>query len=172
MKQGKLFSKVSLIDLSIIVFLLLVLAVLVCRLALFPSANDTKDEEQKEFVAQDYEAVDCILSIKFQKVSSTLLSQPLQEGDRMLRGTYELGEITQVTREANTTTVGLTSGEAVTVERENAYNYCVEVPARLYRMDNALRLPDGTVVAVGQSMNFGTHYFYGKGLITGVEKIQ
>lgn len=171
MEKGKLFNKVSIIDAAVILLLVLVIAVLGVRLGLFPTANEAA-QETVELTSEEYEAVQCTVTIRFGEISSSLLSEPFAVGDRMFNGTRELGAITTVTKEASTAVLSLADGTAVTVDKPTAYNYYVEIPVELYRKDGALRLYNDSVIAVGQIVNFGTEYYCGKGTVVSVEKTQ
>jgi len=176
MKEGKLFGKISVIDAAVLVFLLLLATVLVARCIWYPTAEDTAPNEDGDqpilIEGENYEKVKCLITVYFKNISGDMLDAPFAEGDTLLNGTKALGKITKVTRTPHTVTVAREDGSAVTAEKGNAYDYYIEVPVELYRKDNALRMYNNTVIAVGRTVTFGTEYYYGKGTVTGVEKIQ
>ncbi|MBR5783526.1 MAG: DUF4330 family protein [Clostridia bacterium] len=175
MKEGKLFSKVNFLDVLAIIFLILLIAVLVVRTGWFSTPEELvrQNGEKPEMIdTAQYEKVDCLVTVRFKSVSSYVLDDPFVEGDKVLCSNNEIGQISQVSRTPTTATLALEDGTAVTAERGTAYDYYVKIPMELYRKDNALRLYNNTVVAVGQSLTLSTEYYYGKATVTGVKKFQ
>ncbi len=166
MKNGKLFSKFSLIDLGVILLILLVAVVAVVRLGWF----STPEEAEEQVQPVTYETVNCTVKVRF-SVSSRLLGEPFTVGERMFIGSKELGTVQSIQRETATQRVVLQDGSVVTTERKDAYNYIVTLNAALTRKNGMLYLNKDPIV-VGSGKTFSTHYFSGKGYVISVEKNQ
>lgn len=167
MKNGKLFSKFSLIDAAVLLLIVLVLVVVVVRMGFFSTPDEAiqKTEEVK------YETVDCIITIIFRN-QPLYLGEPFSEGEKIYQDGKTLGTVQSVQREIETITGILGDGTSVTATRDDAYNYTITVKSTLTKKNGMLYPGSNNPIAVGQSLYFGTHYFYGKGVIIGVEKIQ
>ncbi len=167
MKNGKLFSKISILDILIIGLILLVLAVVAVRMGFFSTADEAiqKTEQVK------YETVDCLVTIRFRNQLS-YLDEPFSEGEKMYQDDKLLGTIESFTKEKETIMAILSDGSSVTATRDNAYTYNVTVKCTLTKRDGMLYPASDNPIAVGQSVFFGTHYFYDQGVVVGVEKIQ
>ncbi len=168
MKNGKLFQKLSVIDLAVILLLLMVLVVAAVRLGLF--ASPEKAPQQASPVS--YETVKCSVQLEFQNLPANLQKNPFTEGEVIYEGSKKLGTIEKIDIVPAQATVELTDGSAVTLERKDAYNYIITVQTTLTAKDGMLRAATGNPVAVGQQLSFSTRYYYGKAFVIGVEKTQ
>ena len=166
MKNGKLFSKLSLIDLLVILLIVLILVVAVVRLGLF----STPEEAQEQIQPVTYETVECNLQARY-TISATMQGEPFTVGEKVYIATKQLGVIEKIEREPATTRVTLEDGSIVTTERQDAYNYIVTIKTKLTKKNGMLYFYE-VPVNVGSGLTLISHYYSGKAYVIGVEKIQ
>ena len=161
MKKGKLFGKLSVIDLAVIVLVILLIVAAVVRLGLFSTPDDAIESTQ-EIV---YEKVEKEVTLSFQNVENVMLGDPFAVGDVITLGSKTFGTVTAVERTAYTMPETLSDGTTLTADQGNAYTYNVTVTATLTRKDGFLRGAKDEPIAVGQVLKFASRYFQGKATI-------
>ena len=165
MKNGKLFSKFSVIDLAVILLILLVTVVLVIRMGWFSTPEVAVEQ------TATYETVECTVQLRFPNVTANLLSDPFTKGQALYIGNTKFGSIEQIRREAAQQRIVLRDGSVVTSDRKDAYNYIVTLKTTLTRKNGMLYFKNEPV-AVGTGETFLSRYYAGKGYVISVEKTQ
>ncbi len=165
MKAGKLFGKISVIDLAVIVLVILLIVAAVVRLGFF-STPDEAIESTKEVV---YEKVERQVTLSFQNVEAIMLSDPFAVGDTLTLSNKTFGTVTSVEKEPYIMPEALSDGTTVTADQGNAYTYIVKVKATLTQKEGFLRAAKDEPIAVGQILKFASRYFQGKATIINVE---
>lgn len=164
MKAGKLFGKISVIDLAVIILVLLLVVAVVVRLGFFSTPSEAI-ESTKEVV---YEKVECEVTLSFQNVESIMLSDPLAVGDILTLSNKTFGTVTSVERQPYTMSETLSDGTTVTADQGNAYTYIVKVKTTLTQKNEFLRAAKDEPIAVGQILKFASRYFQGKAIVTNI----
>lgn len=167
MKNGKLFSKLSLIDLAVILLVVLIVVVAVVRIGLFGTPEEA--EEQTQTVT--YEKVECLVTLQYASIPAYLIGQPIHEGETLYAGGKAFGTVESVQQENATVRSKKQDGTIVTVTCKDAYNYNVTLKTTLTKKDGMLYF-EKIPVAVGLGQTFVGHYYSGKAYVTSVEKIQ
>lgn len=165
MKNGKLFGKLSVIDLAVIVLVILLGVAVVVRLGFF-STPDEAIESTQEVV---YEKVEKEVTLSFQNVENVMLSDPFAAGDVITLGNKTFGTVTAVERTSYTMPETLADGSTLTADQGNAYTYNVTVKATLTRKDGFLRSAKDEPIAVGQILKFASRYFQGKATVIKIQ---
>lgn len=165
MKAGKLFGKLSVIDLAVIVLVILLIVAAVVRLGLF-STPDEAIESTKEVT---YEKVEKQVTLAFQNVDSTMLNDPIKEGDVLTLSNKTFGTVTQVECEGYKAPETLSDGRVLTADQGDAYTYIVTVKATLTKKDGFLRGAKDEPIAVGQILKFASRYFQGKATVLSIQ---
>jgi len=165
MKSGKLFGKLSVIDLAVIVLVILLIVAAVVRLGLF-STPDEAIESTKEVT---YEKVEKEVTLAFQNVEAIVLSDPFVPRDVLTLGNKTFGTVTQVERRSFQEPETLSDGSVLTADQGDAYTYIVTVKATLTKKDGFLRGAKDEPIAVGQILKFASRYFQGKATVLRVQ---
>lgn len=165
MKSGKLFGKLSVIDLAVIVLVILLIVAAVVRLGLF-STPDAAIESTKEVV---YEKVEKQVTLAFQNVEAIMLNDPFVPGDVLTLDNKTFGTVTEVTCEPYTMQETLSDGRVLTADQGDAYTYIVTVKATLTQKEGFLRAGKDEPIAVGQILKFASRYFQGKATVLNVQ---
>ena len=165
MKNGKLFSKLSVIDLAVILLVLLIAVVAVVRIGFF----GTPEQAVEQTVS--YEKVECLVTLQFQEIEAKMLNDAMTKGETMYASGKVFGTVESFECVPATLRAKKQDGTIVTVKAKDEYNYNVTVKATLTQKDGMLysgKIP----VGVGLGQTFVTHYFSGKAYVMSVEKIQ
>ena len=165
MKNGKLFGKISVIDLAVIALIVVLLSGAVIRLVFFPTPDKAIQGTEKE----SYEQVEREITLSIANVSNQLLSDALEVGDRLMVSNKVFGEITHLERAPYTGTYVLEDGTTVTVNLGYAYNYNVTVKATLLRKNGFLRTATNDTVAVGKTLAVASEYFFAHAVVTDIK---
>lgn len=165
MKNGKLFGKLSVIDLLVIALVILLLVAGAVRLGFFSTPDKAIEGTQKT----EYTKVEREVTVSFAGISDIMLSDPVAVGDMMLVSGKPFGRVISVEKEPNTAAHTLSDGSVVTVEKPNAYNYIVKVKATLWEKNGFLRTEKNNVVAVGKTLTFITEYFMGNAMVRDIQ---
>lgn len=166
MKNGKLFSKFSVIDAVMVVIVLLLIVVVCVRLGFFA----TPDKAEEQVVTYDTEQA--LVTLRFSAVSAFLKDEPFAVGDSVYQTGKYLGTVESFEKQPWTATETMEDGTSVTVEYSTAYTYIVKVKATLTDKDNFWRSASDIPITVGNLAVFHTWRFAGNAAIFGVEKIQ
>ncbi len=165
MKNGKLFGKISVIDLAVIALIVLLLSAAVIRVVFFPTPDKAIQGTEKG----TYEQVEREITLSIANVSKQLLSDPLEIGDTLMISNKVFGEVTHLERVPYTDTYALEDGTTVTVNLEYAYTYIVKVKATLLRKNGFLRTTTNDTVAVGKTLAVATEYFFAHAIVTDIQ---
>ena len=165
MKAGKLFGKLSVIDLAVIVLVVLLIVAAVVRLGFF-STPDEAIESTQEIT---YEKVEKEVTLSFQNVESLMLNDPFAVGDILTLGNKTFGTVTLVEREPYTMSETLSDGSTFTADQGDAYTYNVTVKTTLTQKEGFLRGAKDEPIAVGQILKFASRYFQGKATIINIQ---
>ncbi len=165
MKNGKLFGKISVIDLAVIVLVILLLTAAVIRLGFFSTPDQAIQSTQKEA----YETVEREITLLVQHVNAQMLSDPFVVGDTLMISKKPFGKIMDIKREHYAAATVLEDGTTVTVNDESAYNYIIKVKASLLRKKGFLRTSKNDIVAVGETLNILSEYFHGNAIVADIK---
>ncbi len=168
MKNGKLFSKISIIDILVILLVVVMLVAVAVRVGFFSSPDQAIEKVQ----STETPTAKYTVKLRFQNITALTYEDPIQVGDAMLQSGKSFGAVKKVTRTPYQKLEALADGTTVTVDQLDAYNYTVETDVTLSQKNGTLRTAAGKMIAVGMTLEFSTQYFGGKAVIIGVEKIQ
>lgn len=165
MKNGKLFGKLSVIDLLVIALVILLLVAGAVRLGFF----STPDKAIKGTQKTEYTKVEREVTVCFTGITANLLNDPVAVGETLFVSGAPFGKVNSVEKVHTTNVHTLTDGSIVTVEKPDAYNYIVKVDTTLLEKNGFLRTEKNKVVAVGETLTFVTEYFTGKATVTDIQ---
>lgn len=168
MKNGKLFSKLSLIDALVIAVILLLVIVTAVRFCGFSTADKAAQQTTEQTVVKEK----CRITMRFDNVSGQLLRDPFFEGQPLTQKNKTLGTLISYQKVPFVEQVVLQNGKTITTKSQNAYTYTVVLEATLDRSEGERRTAAGEAVGVGKSFTVSSQLFSLKGTVIGVEKIQ
>lgn len=162
MKNGKLFGKLSWIDLTAVIILLMVVIVFGVRLA--------RTERQTTDGAVVKNDVSYTATLKF---SSVMLpnNEPFVVGQNLTCENGEiLGKVIAVKKEPSLLKANKENGERVEYTQENLVDYLVTYQGISVTENDVLVVNNGTPLVAGQSLTVNNRLFSGKAFVLSVKK--
>ncbi len=169
MKNGKLFGKLSWIDLVVLLFLVLLAVVTAVRFIGFRSSEAAKNSAA---TTETTARVSYDITLRFLSVPTTLMQEPFAEGQGMMVRNKAFGKILSVEKEKAYRETTLADGSVEFVENAHAVNYIVTTRVSLEEKNGGLYAEGGDTVGVGKILTVCTRLYAGDAAVFRVEKTQ
>lgn len=166
MKNGKLFSKFSVIDAIVAVILILLVAVICVRCGFF------KTPEKAQQKVETYETQDFYVTVAFNNITKKVRNDIMSSGQAVYLDGKKFGVVESVEKAPMESVAMMDDGTSFTTDLPGTYTYTVKIKATLTAKNNFWRSASDVTVAIGKMAKFNSCYFSGKGTVISVEKIQ
>ena len=169
MKNGKLFGKLSWIDLTVILLLIALAVVVAVRFIGFRNSEAAKNSAATtETTAR--ESYD--ITLRFYYIPVTLSRAPFEKDQGMMVRNKAFGKVLSVESEDVLRETTLADGSVEMLKDSRSKNWVVVTRVPLEEKNGGLYAESGDCVGVGKLLNVCTRYYAGEAAVIRVEKTQ